>query len=125
MNKLRLLFLSATIVLSTGCATMFNGSNQTVNIRTNDAEAKIYVNEEYMGKNQATYTFKKKENYVLKAEKEVCKTTTIIPQKSFDPTTLLGVLLDWGIISVLVVDGAATGAWQKFNQTSYVIDPDC
>ena len=50
MNKLRLLFLSATIVLSTGCATMFNGSNQTVNIRTNDAEAKIYVNEEYMGK---------------------------------------------------------------------------
>ena len=53
------------------------------------------------------------------------KTTTIIPQKSFDPTTLLGVLLDWGIISVLVVDGAATGAWQKFNQTSYVIDPDC
>ena len=125
MNKLRLLFLSATIVLSTGCATMFNGSNQTVNIRTNDAEAKIYVNEEYMGKNQATYTFKKKENYVLKAEKERCKTTTIIPQKSFDPTTLLGVLLDWGIISVLVVDGAATGAWQKFNQTSYVIDPDC
>lgn len=125
MNKLRLLFLSATIVLSTGCATMFNGSNQTVNIRTNDAEAKIYVNEEYMGKNQATYTFKKKENYVLKAEKEGCKTTTIIPQKSFDPTTLLGVLLDWGIISVLVVDGAATGAWQKFNQTSYVIDPDC
>ena len=73
---------------------MFNGSNQTVNIRTNDAEAKIYVNEEYMGKNQATYTFKKKENYVLKAEKEGCKTTTIIPQKSFDPTTLLGVLLD-------------------------------
>ena len=125
MNKLRLLFLSATIVLSTGCATMFNGSNQTVNIRTNDAEAKIYVNEEYMGKNQATYTFKKKENYVLKAEKEGCKTTTIIPQKSFDPTTLLGVLLDWGIISVLVVDGAATGAWQKFNQTSYVIDHDC
>ena len=125
MNKLRLLFLSATIVLSTGCATMFNGSNQTVNIRTNDAEAKIYVNKEYMGKNQATYTFKKKENYVLKAEKEGCKTTTIIPQKSFDPTTLLGVLLDWGIISVLVVDGAATGAWQKFNQTSYVIDPDC
>ena len=125
MNKLRLLFLSATIVLSTGCATMFNGSNQTVNIRTNEKKKKIYVNEEYMGKNQATYTFKKKENYVLKAEKEGCKTTTIIPQKSFDPTTLLGVLLDWGIISVLVVDGAATGAWQKFNQTSYVIDPDC
>lgn len=125
MNKSILVGLCLAITLSTGCATMFNGSNQTVNIRSNDVDAKIYVNEEYMGKNQATYTFKKKENYVLKAEKQGCKTTTIIPQKSFDPTTLLGVFLDWGIISVLIVDGAATGSWQKFNQTSFVIDPDC
>lgn len=77
-----------------------------------------------MGKNNAVYTFKKKENYVLKAEKNGCK-TTVIPQKTFDPTTLLGVFIDWGIISILVVDGAATGAWQKFNQTSYIVDPDC
>lgn len=125
MKKITLIGLGLTMLLTTGCATMFNGSNQTVNIRSNDVDAKIYVNEEYMGKNQATYTFKKKENYVLKAEKQGCKTTTIIPQKSFDPTTLLGVFLDWGIISVLIVDGAATGSWQKFNQTSFVIDPDC
>lgn len=125
MKKIILIGLGLTMLLTTGCATMFNGSNQTVNIRSNDVDAKIYVNEEYMGKNQATYTFKKKENYVLKAEKQGCKTTTIIPQKSFDPTTLLGVFLDWGIISVLIVDGAATGSWQKFNQTSFVIDPDC
>ena len=76
-------------------------------------------------KNQAVYTFKKKENYVIKAEKQGCKTTAITPQKSFDPTTLLGLLIDWGIISILVVDGAATGSWQKFAQTSYVVDPDC
>ncbi|RKG32319.1 hypothetical protein [Acinetobacter tianfuensis] len=113
------------MLFSTGCATMFNGSSQTINIRSNDNDAKLYVNDEYMGKNNAVYTFKKKENYVLKAEKAGCKTTTVIPKKSFDPTTLLGVLLDWGIISVLVIDGAATGAWQKFPQTSYVIDPDC
>ncbi len=41
----------------------------------------LYVNEEYMGKNQAVYTFKKKENYVIKAEKQGCKTTAITPQK--------------------------------------------
>ena len=117
--------LTCSILFSTGCATMFNGSSQTVNIRSNDADAKLYVNEEYMGKNNAVYTFKKKENYVLKAEKNGCKTTTVIPTKTFDPTTLLGVLVDWGIISILVVDGAATGSWQKFNQTSFVIDPDC
>jgi hypothetical protein len=45
--------------------------------------------------------------------------------KSFDATTLLGVLMDFGIITVLVVDGVATGAWQQFDQTSYVLDPVC
>ncbi|MFH7408464.1 hypothetical protein [Acinetobacter variabilis] len=125
MKKILTPILAASFLFSTACATMFNGSSQTVNIRSNDTEAKIYVNEEYMRKNNAVYTFKKKENYVLKAEKVGCKTTTVIPQKTFDPTTLLGIFVDWGIISILVVDGAATGAWQKFNQTSYVVDPDC
>ena len=125
MRKILTSTLLATTLMTSGCATIFNGSRQTVNIRSNDADAKIYVNEEYMGKNQAAYTFKKKENYVIKAEKAGCKTTTITAQKTFDPTTLLGVFIDWGIFSILVVDGAATGAWQKFDKTSYVIDPDC
>jgi hypothetical protein len=125
MKKILTSTLLAITLMTSGCATIFNGASQTVNIRSNDTEAKLYVNEEYMGKNQAAYTFKKKENYVIKAEKNGCKTTSITPQKTFDPTTLLGVLLDWGIISILVVDGAATGAWQKFEKTSYVIDPDC
>ena len=125
MKKALTSLLVATTLMTSGCATIFNGASQTVNIRSNDSDAKLYVNEEYMGKNQATYTFKKKENYVIKAEKNGCKSTSLTPQKAFDPTTLLGVLLDWGIISILVVDGAATGSWQKFTQTSYVIDPDC
>lgn len=125
MKKISTSLLIASMLFSTGCATMFNGSSQTINIRSNDTDAKLYVNEEYMGKNQAVYTFKKKENYVIKAEKQGCKTTAITPQKSFDPTTLLGLLIDWGLISILVVDGAATGSWQKFAQTSYVVDPDC
>jgi hypothetical protein len=41
------------------------------------------------------------------------------------PLTLLGVLIDFGVISVLVVDGAATGAWAQFDQTTYLIDPRC
>jgi len=34
-------------------------------------------------------------------------------------------LIDWGIITILLVDGVGTGAWQQFDQTSYVIDPQC
>lgn len=125
MKKFTALILGSAILFTSGCATMFNGSTQTVNIRSNDELAKLYVNEEYMGQRNTVYTFKKKENYVIKAEKQGYQTNTVIPQKTFDPTTLLGIFLDWGIISILVVDGAATGAWQKFSQTSFVVDPNC
>ena len=108
-----------------GCATMFNGSTQVMSIRSNMDDAKLYVDETYIGKGNGTATFQKKKNYTIRAKKEGCRDAVLIPTKSFDPTTLLGILIDWGIISILIVDGAATGAWQKFDQTGYTIDPDC
>jgi len=125
MNKLVLISVISISIITTGCAAMFNGTTQVINIRSNNDDAKIFVNEQYMGKKSTVYTFKKNKNYVIRAEKEGCKDNVIIPEKTFDPTTLLGILIDWGIISILVVDGAATGAWQEFDQTSYVIDPQC
>lgn len=125
LKKLVSASLAAAIVMSTGCATMFNGSGQTINIRSNDEAAKLYVNDQYLGKHSTAMEFKKKQNYVIKAAKDGCEPAVVQAEKSFDPTTLLGVLVDWGLISILVVDGAGTGAWQKFKQTSYVLDPKC
>lgn len=70
-------------------------------------------------------TFRKKEEYIITARKEGCEAVTVPVSKSFDATTLLGILIDFGIISILVVDGAGTGAWKKFDQTSFVVDPRC
>lgn len=117
--------LIAALVNMTGCAAMFNGSSQQVAIRSNVEGTKLYVNEAYIGKNSGVTTFQKKQNYVITARKDGCTDASYPASKSFDATTLLGVLIDWGIISVLIVDGAATGAWQKFDQTSYVLDPVC
>lgn len=125
MTNFRSLISMMAVVCLSGCAAMFNGTSQTVNIRSNDEGAKLYVNEQYMGKNSAVYTFKKKENYIIRAEKEGCESNSVRPEKSFDPATLLGVLIDFGIVTILVIDGAATGAWQEFNQTSFVVDPIC
>lgn len=104
---------------------MFNGTTQTVSVRSNIDDAKLYVNEGYIGKGNGVTTFKKKKNYTITARKEGCQDVNIIPTKSFDATTLLGILIDWGLISILVIDGAATGAWKQFDQTSYVVDPQC
>jgi len=125
MNALRLIIASTFLLALAGCASMFNGSSQTVSVRSDVAGTKLYVNEIYVGKNSGIATLKKKKNYVITARKEGCSDTLIPVSKSFDATTLLGLLIDWGIISILIVDGAATGAWQQFDQTHYVVDPVC
>ena len=115
------------VVLSiavTGCAAMFHGVTQQVNIRSNMDDAKLYVNEAYIGKGSAVTTFHKNKQYTITARKEGYRDTHVIATKSFDAVTLLGILLDWGIISILIIDGAATGAWQQFDQKSYVVDPE-
>jgi hypothetical protein len=117
--------LLATITLLSGCATMFNGASQQVSIRSNQSDVDLYVNEAYIGRGNGITTFKKKEEYVITARKEGCNPVSVPASKSFDATTLLGVFIDFGIISILAVDGAGTGAWKKFDQTSFVIDPQC
>lgn len=62
---------------------------------------------------------------MITARKAGCTDTTVPAPKSFDAITLLGVLIDFGLVSVLLIDGAATGAWQQFDQTSFVVDPRC
>lgn len=123
MKKIALA-LCITSVMS-GCASMFHGSSQQISIRSNQPDTELYVNEMLIGKGNAITSFKKKEDYVITARKEGCNAVSLPAQKSFDATTLLGIFIDFGIISILVIDGAATGAWNKFDQTSYIIDPQC
>lgn len=124
MKKMICVVIAISILLS-GCASMFSGTSQQVSVRTNEQDAKIYANEEYIGTGNGVTTFKKKDNYILTARKEGCNDTSITPTKSFDATTLLGVLIDFGLISVLLIDGAATGAWKQFDKTNYTIDMQC
>lgn len=112
------------LISLTGCATMFHGSSQTVTMRSNYDDTKFYVNEGYIGKGSAVTVFHKNKNYSIRASREGYADIMIPATKSFDATTLLGVLIDWGIISILCVDGIGTGAWQQFDQTAYVIDPE-
>jgi hypothetical protein len=115
----------AAVTLLTGCATMFNGASQQIAIRSNQSDVDLYVNEAFIGRGNGITSFKKKEEYIITARKEGCTPVSIPASKSFDATTLLGVFIDFGVISILAVDGAGTGAWRKFDQTSYVIDPQC
>ncbi len=122
MRKI-LSIITAALLLS-GCAAMFNGATQQISIRSTNPKAKIFVNEAYLGDGIAVTTFKKKEKYSIRVE-DSCQSVTIPVLKSFDATTLLGIPLDYGLISIFIVDGLGTGAWQQFNQTTYVVSSKC
>lgn len=122
---LKKILFSAFVFSLTSCASMFHGSTQQVAIRSNVSGAELYVNEAYVGKDNGVTVFQKNKNYSITARKKGCTDTTVPASKSFDATTLLGVLIDFGVVSVFLIDGAATGAWQQFDQTSFVIDPRC
>ena len=109
--------------LFSGYAPMCHGSDQQISIRNNQSDIELYVNEMLVGKGNAITSFKKKEDYIITAKKDGCNAVSIPTQKSFDAITLLGIFIDFGIIPILVIDGAATGVWNKFDQTSYIIDP--
>ena len=119
------LAVSASLSFLSGCAAMFHGTTQQVSVRSNVPGTELYVNEGFLGKDNGITTFHKNQNYVITARKQGCTDATVPVAKSFDGITLLGILLDFGIITVLIIDGGATGAWQQFPQTNYVVDPHC
>jgi hypothetical protein len=104
---------------------MFNGSKDTITVRSNEENVKIYLNESYLGKNSAVTVINKKDDYVIRVSKKGCDDKTIPITRSFDGTTLLGIFIDFGLITILVIDGVATRAWHKADQTAFVIDPEC
>jgi len=125
MIMIKSILIGVSLLILSGCAAIFKGTSQEVSIRSNDNAAKIYVNDVFMGKGSTRTVFKKNKNYTIRVEQKDCTATTVSASKSFDPITLLGVLIDYGIFTVLVVDGLGTGAWQEFDQESFVIDAQC
>ena len=121
----RLMTGALLAIMLSGCAAMFNGTSQQVSIRSQDPDAEIYVNDMLLGHGNVITSFKKKENYTITVKRADCYSVTVPVSKSFDATTLLGIFIDFGVVSILVVDGVGTGTWQKFDQSAYIVDPLC
>jgi hypothetical protein len=113
------------LLMSSGCATIFRGSSDSITVSSDQADAKIYVDGQFIGDGTGIVSVSKRGDHTIKVTKPGCKDRVIQTQSSFDPTTLLGLFLDFGLISILVVDGLATGNWMKVSPTYYAVTPDC
>jgi hypothetical protein len=121
-------FLVIVSFLVSGCAAIFHGTTERIYVRSDEPDTRFFMNEREIGKGTSASTaINKKElkQAVLRGEKAGCDVKSSPILTAFDATTLLGILIDWGIISILVVDWAATGAITKAAQTDYVLTPEC
>lgn len=62
---------------------------------------------------------------MLRADKAGCNERTSPIPTTFDGVTLLGLFIDAGIVSIVVVDWLATGAVHKAAQTDFILTPEC
>ena len=121
MKKLAMI---AFVALSlTGCASVLKGSNETINVNSVEKGTTIYVDGAARGLDNASVSLKKGKTYNIRAEKERCETVNATPGESFDPTSLLGILIDFGIFTI-PLDLISGAAW-KIEPTTYTVTPIC
>ncbi len=119
----RLVSLVASIALLSGCSSIIKGTNDTITVNSIERGTTLYVDGAARGLDTASVSLKKGKTYSLRAEKEGCESTTSTTTESFDPTSLLGIFIDFGLISI-PVDMISGAAW-KIEPTTYTLTPVC
>jgi len=105
----------------TGCASLFNGQSQHVSIRTHP-DAEIHIDDQFVGKGQRNILLERDKAHEIKVSLNTCE-QTFSTQKSFNKTTLLGLFVDFGLISIPL--DFATGAAWNIVPTRLHMQPHC
>jgi hypothetical protein len=121
MKKMAL--IAALAMGLTGCASVIKGSNETISVNSVEKGTTIYVDGAARGLDTASVSLKKGKTYNIRAEKEGCEAVSTTTGESFDPTSLLGILIDFGIFTI-PMDLISGAAW-KIEPTTYTVTPIC
>jgi len=119
------ILICLTILIHTGCATMFAPSNDNITIKTIPSGAEVYLGANNIGKTPLTYTFDRDtfEQRTLTIRLQGYKTQELLLQKSLEKSALFNFVFfittcgatSWGI-------DALSGNMIKYYPDSYLID---
>ncbi len=116
-------FVILFFVSTYGCSTVIRGTQDTITVNSLEKGTKIYIDGNPRGMDQAMAQVKRGDIHTIKVEKDGCDTVSIQTGEKFDWTSLLGCLLDCGIISIPT--DLITGAAWKTEPTMYTVSPLC
>lgn len=116
-----LMIIISVPVLVTGCASMINGQQQTVHVKSHD-EASIYIDGRFAGQGQAQRKVSRDEIHRIVVEHNDCQ-IQYDTESRFNKISLLGLLLDLGLISIPT--DFLTGAAWHIHPNKIKLIPEC
>ncbi|HVA78218.1 MAG TPA: hypothetical protein VNF27_09995 [Candidatus Binataceae bacterium] len=116
---------AATLLCNSSCAYLFHGTSDEIHIQSGNPKAELYLDDEPVGIASATATVDRDKTYTIQAKASGCETRTVQTGDKFDPISLLGLFLDAGIISILIIDMGISGAAWKTYPITYTVNPIC
>ena len=112
MQKLTVLFVALFLA---SCATILSDTSETITITTTPSDAKIFVDERFLGSGTASFVAKRGgANPRVKISRDGYTTETFKLSKSFNKTTILNTTT----ITFYITD-AVTGAMFEYDQNSF------
>lgn len=121
-----LLVLSFQLI---ACATILHGSTDQVEILSTAPDTEIYINDVYRGiagpDQPLEVTIPKRGRVTFVGKKASCREGETVVRRSVDPATFLGILIDGGLFSILLVDIVGTNAFVRAEQSSYLLELEC
>jgi len=122
--KIKLILTIITCFYFSGCATIISGGSDHVSISSGGVEeATISVDGVIIGKENVITPLKRGMIHNIKVEKEGCGDGFRATGKKFDPTSLLGILIDLGIFTMGT--DFLSGSIMKADQDQYIVSPRC
>jgi len=120
-RPLVLLTLFTSFLLLNGCASITNGSQQQVTIKTGK-NTEIYINGRYAGKGYSSKKLARDQQHKIQLALGDCK-QTFTTQAKFNKMSLLGLMVDAGLVSIPV--DFMTGAAWTISPNTIQGQPDC
>ena len=119
-NLMKILFIILMVSIS-GCASMLNGTEQDLTIKTHD-QAEIFIDNRFVGKGYTKRKVSRDQAHEVRVVKGDCQ-QTFTTQSTFNKTTLLGLFIDAGLISI-PSDFISGAAW-NVHPNKIKLMPNC
>ena len=123
MKKVLTTALVFSVALTSGCASIIKGNSDRITVTSLEKDSVIWVDGAPRGRDAVTVDVKKGNPVSLKATKQGFQDVSIETTESFDATSLLGILIDFGIVSI-PIDLISGAAWKQ-SPTTYTVSPIC